>query len=166
MLWCHWVTPQWTIYVISHLFLFVYIIPFYVFLSYHVPMFSLLMYFVRNDKNKDIQSINQSINQSILKWKGFALLTGRVKIPNSLSNATGPRYPNWLNRLSLCHANLNHSLIKLVIYRRLLWVMNKYRVTPSKQHIPAFPLFWCNTLHRTDFTLLYGSLIYSKLLTV
>ena len=27
------------------------------FLSYHVPMFSLLMYFVRNDKNKDDQSI-------------------------------------------------------------------------------------------------------------
>ena len=26
------------------------------FLSYHVPMFSLLMYFVRNDKNKDDQS--------------------------------------------------------------------------------------------------------------
>ena len=50
MLWCHWVTPQWTMYIISHLFLFVYIIPFYV---YHVPMFSLLMYFVRNDKNKD-----------------------------------------------------------------------------------------------------------------
>ena len=37
------------------------------FLSYHVPMFSLLMYFVRNDKNKDDQSINQSINQSICR---------------------------------------------------------------------------------------------------
>ena len=46
------------------------------FLSYHVPMFSLLMYFVRNDKNKDDQSINQSIIiQSVwiseiwYKWK-------------------------------------------------------------------------------------------------
>ena len=34
------------------------------FLSYHVPMFSLLMYFVRNDKNKDDQSINQQRNSS------------------------------------------------------------------------------------------------------
>ena len=45
-------------YVIFHLFLFVYIIPCYAFLSYHVPMFSLLMYFLRNDKNKGDQSIN------------------------------------------------------------------------------------------------------------
>ena len=30
-------------------------------------MFSLLLYFVRNDKNKDDQSINQSINQSAKK---------------------------------------------------------------------------------------------------
>ena len=32
MLWCHWVTAQWTMYVISHLFLFVYIIQVYDFI--------------------------------------------------------------------------------------------------------------------------------------
>ena len=41
------------------------------FLSYHVPMFSLLMYFVRNDKNKDGQSINHLYRPQSLGRQSF-----------------------------------------------------------------------------------------------
>ena len=63
-------------YVIFHLFLFVYIIPCYAFLSFHVPMFSLLMYFLRNDKNKDDQSINHQFT-----LHGFTNDIGHINCP-------------------------------------------------------------------------------------
>ena len=55
------------------------------FLSYHVPMFSLLMYFVRNDKNKDDQSINQTKLTLLLRH-------GLVKKKH-------PTLPHWYNNL-------------------------------------------------------------------
>ena len=58
MLWCHWVTPQWTMYVISHLFLFVYIIPCYVF--YHIMSLCFRCWCTLSEMTR-IKMINQSI---------------------------------------------------------------------------------------------------------
>ena len=69
MLWCHWVTPQWTMYVISHLFIFMYIIPFYV--LYHIMSLCFRCWCVLSERTR-IKMINNWYSMISIIWGLFS----------------------------------------------------------------------------------------------